>query len=479
MKSAGGGGTVGSVRQSAIFLPARPDAAGTRGADHRIRRPRTPPHGAQKTTPDRHADIAVRAGFAWDRGRSVKEALRPGLLSFLKFATRQNWDWVSPLSLLALSTLGVFFIYSAQLATGLTQWKVQVGWMIAGALVYTAVSLIDYQFWLKFAHWVYLTSMVLLIAVLIPGIGSERYGAQRWIDFGPVSFQPSELAKLATLLICASILARNKIGSVKPSFLVLGKLALAVALPMILILLQPNLGTALVIPPMVVSLLYVAQLPRRFFIAAIVLFALLATVVTVDMVRYYNYMTENNLSFIRDRGRYEPHSWLPLLHDYQRNRILATVDPERIDPKNIGWNLRQSLISVGSGGLTGKGWTEGTQAQLGYLPPTVAHNDFIFSVLAEEKGFLGSLTVLGLFGVVLMNGVRIAGLARDRFGTYLALGVSVIVAMHVFVNIGMTIGLMPITGLPLPFLSYGGSFVLSCCLLQGLVQSVYRFRRDY
>lgn len=400
-------------------------------------------------------------------------------MSFLKVATRQNWDWVGPLALLALSTIGVCFIYSAQLATGLTQWKVQVGWMIGGALVYTVVALVDYEFWLKYAHWVYVASMILLLAVLVPGIGSERYGARRWIDFGPVSFQPSELAKLATLLTCASILARNKIGTVKPSWRVLGKLALAVALPMILILAQPNLGTALVIPPMVVSLLYVAKLQRRFFIAAIVLFALLAAAVSADMWSYYNFVKDNNLDFKRDTGRYEPHSWLPYLHDYQRNRILATVDPESIDAKGIGWNLIQSRISVGSGGLWGKGWTEGTQAQLGYLPSTVAHNDFIFSVLAEEKGFLGSLTVIALFGVVLMNGVRIAGQARDRFGTYLALGVSVIIAMHVFVNIGMTIGLMPITGLPLPFLSYGGSFVLSCCLLQGLVQSVYRFRKNF
>ena len=427
----------------------------------------------------RHGGVAVGASFASDPRRSVKEALRPGLLSFLKFATRQNWDWVSPLGLLALSTIGVFFIYSAQLATGLTQWKVQIGWMIAGAVLYTAVSLLDYQIWMKFAHWVYLAAMVLLVAVLIPGIGSSRYGARRWIDFGPVSFQPSELAKLSTLLICASILARNKIGSVTPSWMVLGKLALAVALPMILILAQPNLGTALVIPPMVVSLLYVAKLPRRFFIAAIVLFALLASAVSADMWRYYQFVKDNHLDFNSDKGKYEPHSWLPYLHDYQRNRILATVDPESIDAKGIGWNLIQSRISVGSGGLSGKGWTEGTQAQLGYLPSTVAHNDFIFSVLAEEKGFLGSLTVLALFGVVLMNGVRIASQARDRFGTYLALGVTVLVAMHVFVNIGMTIGLMPITGLPLPFLSYGGSFVLSCCLLQGLVQSVYRFRRNF
>jgi len=175
---------------------------------------------------------------------------------------------------------------------------------------------------------------------------------------------------------------------------------------------------------------------------------------------------------------YETHTWVPL-HDYQRNRILSFVDPDKIDPMGIGWNQRQSLISVGSGGLTGKGWTEGTQARLGYLPRAVAHNDFIFSVIAEEKGFLGSITVLSLFGLMLFNGIRIAGLSRDRFGTLLALGVTVLFMVHMFVNIAMTIGLVPITGIPLPFISYGGSFVLSCCFLQGLVQSVYRFRKDF
>ena len=142
-------------------------------------------------------------------------------------------------------------------------------------------------------------------------------------------------------------------------------------------------------------------------------------------------------------------------------------------------HLNQSLITVGSGGLTGKGWQQGTQAQIGYLPRSIAHNDFIFSVISEELGFVGSITVLGLFGLVLFNGIRIAGLARDRFGTLIALGVTVLFMVHVFVNVAMTIGLVPITGIPLPFISYGGSFVLSCCLLQGLVQSVYRFRKDF
>jgi rod shape determining protein RodA len=257
-----------------------------------------------------------------------------------------------------------------------------------------------------------------------------------------------------------------------------------------LILLQPDLKSAIVLPPMVFSMLYVSKLSSRFFAGALGAFLLIVGIVAFDTWRYAQFMdrleaqrdssaaTSHESVYLRDRGAYESHSWVPL-RDYQRNRILSFVDPDRIDPMGIGWNQRQSLISVGSGGLTGKGWTEGTQARLGYLPRSVAHNDFIFSVLAEEKGFLGSITVLSLFGVVLFNGIRIAGLARDRLGTLLAIGVTVLFTVHVFVNIAMTIGLVPITGIPLPFISYGGSFVLSCCLLQGLVQSVYRFRKDF
>ncbi|MEM9026307.1 MAG: FtsW/RodA/SpoVE family cell cycle protein, partial [Verrucomicrobiota bacterium] len=131
------------------------------------------------------------------------------------------------------------------------------------------------------------------------------------------------------------------------------------------------------------------------------------------------------------------------------------------------------------GGLFGKGWLEGTQAKLGYLPRSVAHNDFIFSVIGEEAGFLGGLGILALFGILIANGFRVASIARDHFGMLLCVGVSVLFLVHLFINVGMTVGLAPITGLPLPFLSYGGSFVLSCCVLQGVIQSVYRHRRDY
>jgi rod shape determining protein RodA len=400
------------------------------------------------------------------------------LSGFFKLTTRESFDWITPLCLVLLCTLGVFFIYSAQLASGREQWPLQVQWIGVGGVVYVTVALLDYRMWLRWSHWVYLGSLLLLALVFIPHIGVVRMGARRWIDL-PVlgSFQPSEFAKLAVLVITASTLTGAKIGTVRDSLQTLVKLALAAGIPMVLILAEPDLGTALVIAPMVFAMLYVSNLSTRFFAAAVGVFALMVGVVALDTWRYAGFLEENHLSASADKGAYEPHSWLPL-HDYQRNRVLAFIAPDKIDPMGIGWNQRQSLISVGSGGLTGKGWTEGTQAKLGYLPRGIAHNDFIFSVIAEEKGFLGSITIIGLFGVVLWNGIRIAGLARDRFGALLALGVTVLTAVHVFVNIAMTIGLVPVTGIPLPFISYGGTFVLSCCLLQGLVQSVYRYRRD-
>ena len=377
-----------------------------------------------------------------------------------------------------LGAFGIAFIYSAQLPVQGRGWVAQLVWLLLGGGVYVTVSLIDYQFWLGVAHWLYAFCLVPLVLVLVPGIGSEVYGSQRWIRLGPVQFQPSDLAVVAVLLITASLLVRSEIGTVKQSLGVLGKLALAVGTPMLLILKQPDLKSAIVLPPMVFSMLYVSRLSVRFFAGALAAFLLLTGIVAWDTWRYMDFIESNGYSFQVDRGLYEQHSWVPL-HDYQRNRILSFIDPDKIDPMGIGWNQRQSLISVGSGGLSGKGWTEGTQARLGYLPRAVAHNDFIFSVIAEEKGFLGSITVLSLFGLMLFNGIRIAGLSRDRFGTLLALGVTVLFMVHVFVNIAMTIGLVPITGIPLPFISYGGTFVLSCCLLQGLVQSVYRFRKDF
>lgn len=443
------------------------------------------------------------SGFRFSRGFSTHRALGPcqsqsplfsgrhvfavlkffrslDLASFFKLTTRERFDWITPTCIFALSLFGVFFIYSAQMVRDGTQWKQQIVYLALGSVIYVLTSLLDYRLWLKYAHYVYLPTVVCLILVLIPGIGTTHgMGARRWLDIpGLGAFQPSELGKISVLFATASILTGSRLGTVKDSLQVLIKLALAAGIPMLLILVEIDLGNALTIAPMVFAMLFVSNLSMRFFASALGVFALLVGIVALDVWNYSKFMDENHLNYSRDRGAYEKHALLPL-KDYHRNRVLAFAMPDKVDPMGIGWNSRQSMISVGSGGLTGKGWTEGTQAKLGYLPSAVAHNDFIFSVIAEERGFLGSITVIGLFGVVLWNGLRIAGLARDRFGALLALGVTVLFTVHIFVNIAMTIGLVPVKGIPLPFISYGGTFVLSCCLLQGLVQSVYRFRRDF
>ena len=394
-------------------------------------------------------------------------------------------DWINLICILTLGITGIFFIYSAQLWSVETQaaavplWGKQIVWLILGLGIYGIVSLINYKILLENAHLIYLSGIFLLLMLWTP-LGQTRYDALRWLDFKIFLFQPTEAVKIGTLILVASILSRSEIGSLEVSIKALIKVALVVFLPMVLIFIQPDLGSIIAFPFMTLSLLYVSKLSKKFFIAAFAIFAIIGGTLIWDSFLYQKFLKKNDLSALEGKGLYEDKSWVPL-KDYQRNRILAFIAPELIDPQgtNETWNMRQSLISVGSGGLYGKGWAQGTQAKLGYLPQSVAHNDFIFSVISEEKGFLGGILIMGLYAIIVGNGIRIAGMARDRFGTLLAVGASVIFMVHIFINIGMTIGLMPITGLPLPFLSYGGSFLLSCFTLQGFVQSVYRFRKDF
>ena len=398
---------------------------------------------------------------------------------FIQPSSSARVDLINPLCILLLALTGIVFIYSAQIYHGGSVWKKQIFWLGIGSGLYLAVSSVNYKILLEFSHWVYALGILMLLAVLSP-LGVTIYGAQRWINLGFMNFQPTEAAKIATLIMTSSILARHKLGDIKDSLAVLVKVGIVFCLPIVLIFLQPDLGSSLVFPPMVFALLYVSKLSERFFITAIALFVVVVSIVGVDVYRYYSFLEERQISPRENTGLYEKQALLPL-KDYQRNRILAFVAPEIVDPRGTGvaWNGNQAQISVATGGLFGKGFGQGTQAQLGYLPQSVAHNDFIFAVIAEETGFIGSVFVIGLFGLIIANGFRIAGKARDTFGMLLAVGVSVIFLVHVFINVGMTIGLTPITGLPLPFLSYGGSFVLSCCILQGLVQSVYRYRKDF
>jgi rod shape determining protein RodA len=387
-------------------------------------------------------------------------------------------DWLLVLALLALMCIGVAFVYSAKPPLEAVAWYKhffvkQIVWYVIGIGAALAVCLLDYHSLARWSMIVYWVTIVFLIAVLIPGIGTTHgWGARRWIDFGPFQMQPSEFSKLALIFAQAHFLSRPADELASPS-LFLKSLGLTV-LPFLLILKEPDLGSALVLLPVSLVMMFVAGVPPRFLMRFVGGLGLLVALLLVDIL-------------------FAPPSWQIKLEDYQRRRLLVffgrdfaagkSTDAERqkarIQQHNDSWNVRQALISVGSGGLWGNGWRKGQQIVLGYLPPVVAHNDFIFSVIAEEKGFIGSVVVLSLYTVVLFTGIRIAGQARDRLGKLLAVGVVALIFSHVFINIGMNIRLMPVTGIPLPLLSYGGSSVLCSLIAAGILQNVYLYRRNY
>ncbi|NCG08824.1 MAG: FtsW/RodA/SpoVE family cell cycle protein [Verrucomicrobia bacterium] len=397
---------------------------------------------------------------------------------------RLRIDWINPLVIALLCATGILFIYSAQASYAGNDWQKQIVWTLLGFGTYALVAFANYKIFLSYAHFIYAIGIGgLLLARPESPFSVEMMGARRWVDLGITTVQPTEAAKIGTLIMAASILARSKVGTFNDSILVITKVALVFLLPMLLIFMQPDLGSSLVFPPMTFALLYVSRLSGKFFLSAFALFMLAVSVVGLDVYKYSQHLERDRLTTQSGNPALSAEAYRSILpiHNYQRNRILSFVAPEVVDPNGTGasWNAKQAKISAATGGATGKGLLEGTQAQLGYLPKAVAHNDFIFSVIAEETGFLGSVFIIGLFAVLVTNGIRIAGLAKDRFGMHLACGVSVLFLIHFFINIGMTIGITPITGLPLPFLSYGGSFVLSCFFLQGLIQSIYRHRKDY
>jgi rod shape determining protein RodA len=250
-----------------------------------------------------------------------------------------------------------------------------------------------------------------------------------------------------------------------------------------LIFVQPDLGSALIYLPLSFILLFVAGLTFRFFLVVGAATLLMVGVVAVDLREYASkvdqYAKANPASkdpFVAYRKENPKEVGFSLLKNYQLERIMSFVAPEVIDPKGLGatWNVNQAVIAVGRGGFRGQGIGNGTQARFGYLPEAAAHNDFLFSGMAEEIGFTGGFLVIGAFVLLFWRVVRTAARAADRFGSLLAIGAAVVLGTHVVINVGMNINLMPVTGVPLPFLSYGGSFVLSCFLLLGLVQSVHR-----
>lgn len=381
------------------------------------------------------------------------------------FGLLRRWNWFVTLAMLALVAVGVLFVYSAchmrtEPAVRLL-YRRQMAWGAAGFAAYVLAALIDYRR-LRDGSW-FFYGMTLVLLVLVLMMGQTIYGARRWLMFFGVGVQPSEFAKLAVILAIAHYLSRPTVhlGSWRTVFAVLA----IVGVPMLFILRQPDLGTALVCVTIAVAMMFAGGVSLRR----------LGVLVAVGMLLAVHLLgalfVPRWLGMEKERQD-QVFAKLTGLSDYQRRRLEVFFDPD-MDPRGAGWNRRQSELAVGSGRWSGRGYLQGTQNILGYLPRTVAPTDFIFSVIAEEVGFLGASAVLGLFAVVVIGGMRAAWRARDRMGRLICVGAVTMIVSHVFINVAMTIGLMPITGLPLPLVSYGGSFVLCAMAALGAVQSVY------
>jgi rod shape determining protein RodA len=393
---------------------------------------------------------------------------------------RAKIDWLMLAAIGGLMIFGVLFVYSATMAneSSLTAnyYLRQMFFYALGLGVGAAFCLIDYHIWSRWALVFYWLTIILLVLVLIPGIGTTQgWGARRWIKMPLFQLQPSEFAKLSLIFVLAHFLSRpiDELKLRKNFFKALG----LTALPFLLILKEPDLGSALVLWPMCFGMLYVAGAPKKYLFQILGLLGGVILLLWVDVT-------------------FTPPVRIPM-HVYQKKRLVVFFNADfvknfappnateaekqkwRAAQRDDSYNSEQALISVGSGGLMGEGWCQGAQNVLGFLPRSVAHNDFIFSVLAEEKGFVGSVLVITLYSAVLFCGIRIAGEARDRLGKLLAVGVVMMLFSHVFINIGMNIRIMPVTGVPLPLLSYGGSSVLCSLVAIGILQNVYIYRRSY
>jgi len=372
--------------------------------------------------------------------------------------------WPMLLAAALLLYIGVRFIDSACcIGDGQSSnlhWK-QLLWIGVGGGCYYILAVMDYRHLCKAAPWLYLGAVILLITVLF--VGEEVHGARRRLIVLGISVQPSELAKLAAILVLAGELSRPEVAF--KSLWALVPLLFLIAVPVLLVVKQPDVGTAIVFLPTAFAMLFVARFHPRFLtLLALIGVLVVGTVVAAAIVPKRLKLPEEQQVAIWKK--------VPLMKPYHRIRILTYAGLDR-DPLRSGWNKRQSLIAVASGGLRGKGFKKGTQNILGFLPSKVAPTDFIYSVIAEEKGFIGSTTVLALFGILIYCGLRTAMTARDRMGRLLCAGIMTLLFCHVFINIAMTVGLMPIMGLPLPLLSYGGSFTVVMMSALGIVQGVH------
>ena len=353
----------------------------------------------------------------------------------------QNFDWGLLILVLLLGSLGIVNLISA--APGSAEsWlpytaKRQMIWFAVGSVAMFAMVLIDYRRLERLSLLFYLGCVALLVAVLF--LAPIINGSQRWIVLGPARLQPSEITKLAMILLFARMLQKTS-ATEELGFRQLALPALAIAIPCALVLRQPDLGTALSIALVAGSFAVVARIR-------------LSTVLSLGVAG----ATGAGLA------------WFFCLHDYQKQRLLTFLDPER-DPLGAAYHAIQSQIAIGSGGLFGRGFLQGPQSQLDFLPEQ--QTDFVFSVLGEEWGFVGAGVVLCLYAALMLRGLMIARASKDAFGSYLAVGVVGLFFWAGAINVGMVLGLLPVVGVPLPFLSHGGSSLLTAMLACGLLLSV-------
>ena len=354
-----------------------------------------------------------------------------------EYRSSRDLDWPLVLLAVALCALGVLQIYSATAGTVWVQvWWRQMLFVVAGLVLMYVTAKIDYHRLLEHAPLLYVIGLITLLGVLL--LGRQAFGSRRWIPLpGGFTLQVSEFVKLVIVLLVARYLSELK-GD-RPGVRDLLKLGGLVALPMALVMKQPDLGTALTYAAIAGAGVFFAGLRWQHAAAVAVLIALAM-----------------------------PLGWM-VLKDYQKARLMSFQDPAR-DPRGSGYQVIQSKIAVGSGGMWGKGVARGSQTRLRFLP--VPHTDFILSAFAEEHGFFGVLVVLALYFLMLMQVLQNAQAAPDRAGMYVCMGICSLLLFHVLVNVGMLVGRMPVTGVPLPLMSYGGSSILTVFMMLGLVNNV-------
>ncbi|RMF34921.1 MAG: rod shape-determining protein RodA [Chlorobiota bacterium] len=404
----------------------------------------------------------------------------------------EAYDLPSIMAMLALVGIGLISIYSATYQTPMAGYFTkQLVFAVVGSVLFLVAFFAPTHIIRASTPLLYGLAVVLLVAVLIPGIGVKIHGQRCWIALGGFQFQPSEFGKLATLLMVGFFVAQRgrAFGGIRDILKVIG----IVVVPMGLVLLEKDAGTASVYAAMLLGVLLWAGI--RLLIIFLLVLVPITAVTAIHAVMYDTYLALGavalvaaGISFAIERRWWAPVATLVLvavtsyassvtfehLPEYQRGRIRTFFEPEKY-PKEEGYHVLQSLIAIGSGGITGKGYLHGTQTQLRYIPEQ--WTDFIFCVPAEEFGFVGAAIVLGLYGFLLVRLERIYRAARDPVASVLTFGFAVMMLYHVFVNIGMTVGLVPVMGIPLPFLSAGGTALVANMATLGLILNFHRRER--